>query len=218
MFETGYNYQVSPLTSLALLYQFDLFQFKNVAEGIDEHVVDIGYARRIAGRLSLKLAAGPSLVAFREPLNGSATYLSWNANTAVIYQLARSTLSLDYGHLLTGGSGVLVGAQTDQVSGTFARNLSQSWQTSASLGYASNRSLAQTTANSVQELFNYWYAAIHVQYQLRPGMAFFAAYGDSLHGSNTAACAASNCGSNFISQTLSLGFNWTLRPIPFGGR
>ncbi len=218
LFQTGYNYQVNPVTSLAVLYRFDAFQFANLAQGVDDHVVQVGFAHRVTGRLSFQLAAGPNLATFRETLTGPTTDLTWSADTSITYQLARTALSLRYDHLLTAGSGVLVGAQTNQVQGAISHTLSRTWQGSLAFGYAGNRSLPQTTANSVQESFNYWYAAIQADHQFRPGMAIFFGYGVSLQGSNTAVCAAPNCGSNFISHTLSLGFNWGLRPVALGGR
>jgi hypothetical protein len=55
-----------------------------------------------------------------------------------------------------------------------------------------------------------------VSHQLRPRVAFFLGYGANLDGSNTAACAAPNCASNFITNTISIGFNRGLRRAAVG--
>lgn len=212
LFQTGYNYQVSPLSSIGVLYRFDAFRFTQLAQGIDDHLVELSYGRRITGRLSFQIAAGPEMDVFRTSLAASSNQISWTLSSSFNYQRGQSALSLSYDHLLTAGSGVLVGAETNQVQGSVARNLSQTWQVSVTLGYAHNQGLAQTTAGAFLPVFDSWYSVAQVNHQLRPGITFFLAYGARLQGTNAAACGV-NCGANYVTQQLSLGFNWGLRPI-----
>jgi hypothetical protein len=213
LLQTGYNYQVSPQTSIAVLYRLNVFQFTNLGQGIDDHVVQLSYARRVTGRLSFQFAAGPDVEMIRGPLTGSSTHLLWSLDSSLGYSLGRTALSLSFDRMVTGGSGVLVGAETNQAQGTLVRNLSQTWQGSVAVGYANNRSLLEIAANPAQPLLNYWYSVIRASHQLLPGMSFFVAYGAQLQGTDTYACDAMNCGASSITQELSLGFNWGLRPI-----
>jgi hypothetical protein len=213
LFQTGYNYQVSPLSTIAVLYRFDAFRFTNLGVGIDDHAVELSYARRITGRLSFQIAGGAEMDVFRLPTAAYPNQISWTLSSSFNYQFVRTALSLGYDHLLTAGSGVLVGAETDQVQGSAVRNISQTWQVLLSLGYAHNRALPQTTAGAIQPVFNSWYGAVQVSHQLRPGMAFFFAYGAQTQGTNTASCTTFTCGTNSITNQFSLGFNWGLRPI-----
>ncbi|MGB2621938.1 MAG: hypothetical protein WA857_16860 [Candidatus Acidiferrum sp.] len=213
LFQTGYNYSVSPLSTVALIYRFDDFRFPYLSQGIENQVVEIGYAHNVTGRLSWHLAAGPSVVMLRGPLTGYANQLSWAVDSSLNYQMDRTSLLISYDHLVTGGSGVLVGAQTGQVQATAQRKLSAKWQGSVSLGYASNGGFAPAGANLASEDYNSWYAVVRAGYQFRPATAFFVSYEAQLQAFNSAGCSSPNCGTSAIAHEFSVGFNFGLRPI-----
>ncbi len=131
---------------IAVIYTFDDFRYPEFPQTTENHVVKLGYARYVTGRLSFQLAAGPSLVLLRGVLTGTANNLSWALDSALNYKWDRTTLSLSFDRLVTGGSGVLVGAQTGQVEATIERTLSPRWRASASIGYATNASLIPIAA------------------------------------------------------------------------
>ena len=213
LFQTGYNYSLSPQSTIAAIYTFDDFRYPELPQTIEYHVVKLGYSRYVTGRLSFQLAAGPSVVMLRGVFTGHANNFSWAMVSALNYKWDRTTLSLSYDHLVTGGSGVLVGAQTGQVQATVERKLSGRWQLSASLGYAMNGSLIPNPIISNIQNYNSWYAAVRFNHQLRPGSNFFVSYGAGLQAANPAGCTSPNCSTNFISHQISAGFNFGLRPI-----
>jgi hypothetical protein len=213
LFQTGYNYSLSPQSTIAVIYTFDDFRFTKFAQTIEDHVVKFAYSRYVTGRLSFQLAAGPSVVLLSGVLTGSSNYPSWVLDAALNYKWDRTTLLLSYDHLVTGGSGVLVGAQTGQAQATIERKLSPKWRASLSLGYASNASLIPTATSSSSERYNSWYAAARFNHQMRPGTDFFLSYGARLQAVTPASCTSSSCGGNFISNEISAGFNFGLRPI-----
>jgi hypothetical protein len=131
------------------------------------------------------------------------------------YKWDRATLLLSYDHLVTGGSGVLVGAQTGQVEAAVERKLSHRWRASASLGYATNTSLIPTSISSNKAHYNSWYAGVRFNHELRPGTNLFVGYDARLQVLNSANCTTPNCGGNFIAHEISAGFNFSLRPILF---
>lgn len=219
LFQTGFNHQIGPLDSIAVLYRLDDYRFSHLAQGIEDHVAELSYARRITGRMSFQFAAGPELEVFKGAVIGSSNQLSWTVNSSLNYQYTRTSLSLTYDHLLTAGSGILVGAETDQVQAALNRPLSQTWQGRLSLGYASNRALAQTSTsviqtNPSQPRFNYWYGTVQFSHQVRTGIDLFMAYQAQLQGSATAACGSATCTGSSVTHELSFGLNWGLRPIP----
>jgi hypothetical protein len=216
LFQTGYNYQVSPLDTVGVLYRFNSFRFTESAEGmgIEDQVIQLTYARRVTGLLSFQLAAGPDLMLFRHPMTRSATDVSWSASALLTYQLDRTALYVSYNHLLTAGSGVLVGAQTDVVQGTLGRSLSQNWQGSVFFGYANNHASVQTTSNPVETSVDY-YGGVQASHRLGRGAAFFIGYSANLRSTPAAACPTPLCGSHFLAHELSLGFNWGLPRAPF---
>jgi hypothetical protein len=214
-FQSGYNYLLSPQSSVAVIYRFDDFRFTYLSERIQGHVAQLGYSRYVTGRLSLLLAAGPSMEMLRGVVTGSANRLSWAVDSSLSYQLDRTRLLLSYNHLVTAGSGVVVGARTSQVEATAERKLTGRWQASASLGYANNQTLIPTTASLGKDQYNSWYAAVRFNHQLRPGTSLFLSYGVRLQAMNSAVCGTPNCGTNSIGHQVSAGFNFGLRPILF---
>jgi hypothetical protein len=213
LFQTGYNYSLSPKSTIAVIYTFDDFRFTKFSQTVSDHVVKFGYARYMTGRLSFQVAAGPSVVLLNGVLTGSSNNVSWALDTALNYKWGRTTLLVSYDHLVTGGSGVLVGAQTGQVQATVERTLSPKWGASVSLGYATNASLIPTATSSDAESYKSWYAAVRFNHQMRPGTNFFLSYGVRLQAVNPASCTTPSCGGNFISNQISAGINFGLRPI-----
>jgi hypothetical protein len=215
LFQTGYNYSLSPQTTIALIYTFDSYRFTQFSQTIDDHVLKLGYARSLTGKLSFQVAAGPSVVLLRGALTGYSNEPSWALESALNYRWDRTTLLLSCYHLVTGGSGVLVGAQTAQVEAAVERKLSPKWRVSASLGYAANASLIPNTSVSSTQQYNSWYALARFTHQMSPASNFFLSYGARLRASNDTACTTPNCGGYFISHEISAGLNFGLRPILF---
>ena len=213
--QTSYNYAVSQQSSIAVLYRFDAFQFSYIPQRIEGHVAQLGYSRYVTGRLSLHLAVGPNLEKFRGVVIGTANRVSWALDSGLNYKMDRTNLLLSYDHLMTGGSGVLVGAQTSQVEATAERKLTARWEGSASLGYASNQGLVQTSANLGKQHYDSWYGAVRLSYQLRPGTDFFLGYGARLQATSVTGCGIPNCGTTGVDHQVSAGFNFGLRPLLF---
>jgi hypothetical protein len=213
LFQTGYNYSLNPRSSIAVIYRFDDFQFTKFSQSIENHVLQFGYERNLTGRLNWHVTAGPSVVMLRGPLTGYGNNVSWAMDAGLSYKMDRSTVLLSYDHLVTGGSGVLFGAQTGQVQATIERPLSPRWQGSASLGYATNGSLVPAGANLTKENYNSWYAAVRLNHQFRPGTGFFVGYQAQLEAVSPGACTTSSCGASSIAHEISVGFNFGLRPI-----
>jgi hypothetical protein len=213
LFQTGYNYSLSPPSTIAVIYSFDDFQYTQFRQMIEDHVLELGYSRYVTGRLSFQIAAGPSVVLLRGPLTGYENNVSWALNGTLNYKWDRTTLLFSYDHLVTGGSGVLVGAQTGQVEATVDRQLNPRWQASASLGYASNGSLIPAAKIVGLGHYNSWYAGVRFNRQMRASSNMFLSYEARLQALNTPTCTGLNCSSNFISHEISVGFNFGLRPV-----
>jgi hypothetical protein len=213
LFQTGYNYSLNPQSMIAVIYTFDNYRYPKFPQTIDDHVVKFGYSRYVTGRLSFYAAAGPSVVLLSGVLTGSSNNVSWALDTALNYRWDHTTLLISYDHLVTGGSGVLVGAQTGQAQAMVERTLNPKWKASVSLGYAINANLIPTASSSSSERYNSWYAAVQLNHEMRPGTNFFLSYGVRLQAVNPAYCTTSSCGGNFISNQISAGFNFGLRPI-----
>ncbi|HXJ17812.1 MAG TPA: hypothetical protein VNM68_11540, partial [Candidatus Polarisedimenticolia bacterium] len=142
----GYNYEISQRNTIAVLYNFSGLRYSNFGQSIDDHSVQISFARRITGRLAFQVAAGPQLALFRVPIpsgSGSSsggtidsTQIYWFLSTALQYQERRVGLGLAYTHQVTGGSGVLAGSVGDTVTGSVTRQMSRTFSSGITAGYA----------------------------------------------------------------------------------
>jgi hypothetical protein len=210
--QVGYNYQLNPVSSVAILYRFDDFSFLGMPEGFNDDVAQLAYSRRLTDRLNLQAAVGPDMVIVRgEPLGSGRQYF-WAANASLNYQFSRMTASVSYDHLPTSGSGVLAGAYTDQFLGAFQRTVFRNWNLTASLGYARNRSIEPSGQSTSSQAFHSWYTAVQVSHPLTSAITFFAAYEANFQGAATAGCPAAGCTSGSIGNEISIGLNWFLRP------
>ena len=78
--------------------------------------------------------------------------------TALQYQLKRVSISAAYNHGVTGGSGVLAGAITDNFTGTVSRQVARTFSVSWNAGYSRNRGIQVVGATTVpNETFDYWF-------------------------------------------------------------
>jgi hypothetical protein len=213
LFQTGYNYSLNPRSSMAVIYRFDDFRFTQFSQSIENQVVQLAYQRNVTGRLNWHVAAGPSLVMLRGPLTGYGNNVSWAVDASLSYKMDRSSLQLSYDHLVTAGSGVLVGAQTGQIQATLIRTLSPRWQGTASVGYATNASLVPAGTILANENYNSWYAVVQLNHQFRPGTSFFVSYEAQLQALNPAVCGSPRCGTSSVANEFSVGFNFGMRPI-----
>lgn len=206
----GYNYLLSPLNSISVSYGFAKFMYSNLPFGVESHSALLSFARRITGRLSFQVGAGPDFQVYGSQLGGPGTNLSWSLNTGLNYQLRAWQTGLSYTHALSGGSGVLIGAETDTFSGHLARSFG-SWQTALSAGYSRNHSLQQTSLSAINP--QAWFGGVQLGRQLASFGSLFVSYNASRQTGLGAACTAPGCSGSQIMQTISLGYNWGFRPI-----
>jgi hypothetical protein len=197
---------------MSVSYGFNRLMLANSQQGTDDHSVQLSFARRVTGRLSVQIGAGPDIQVYRAPLAGPGTVVSWALNSGLTYQFRNVGAGFDYTHSLTGGSGVLPGAETDMFSGHLGRRFGN-WETSVSAGYSRNRALQQTLANARGITPQGWFGGAQAsRHFVRYGSLFFA-YNVSRQSGLTGICALVACATNTVTQTVSIGYNWGFRPI-----
>ena len=213
-FRGGYNYLLSPLNSMSVSYGFSRLMLSNSPQRMDDHSLQLSFARRITGRLSFQIGAGPNFQIFRAPVAGPRTVFTWAVYSALVgtYQFRHVEAGFNYSHGLTGGSGVLPGAKTDALSGRLGRAFGN-WKGSLYVGYSRNQALQQTIINANAIAPQGWFAAAQVNRGfVRYGSLFFS-YNVSGQSSLAAVCSLPACRMNTLTQTVSVGYNWGLRPI-----
>jgi hypothetical protein len=210
----GYNYQITRADTIGLVYRFSSFHYIGFSQAIGDQTFQAAYGRKITGRLALQLSGGPEITNFKVP-QGTSTktqYVAASGSATLTYAFPKGTLSASYNHGVTSGSGVFLGATTDQVTGTLSRKLSRVWSGDAHLGFARNRNAETDTAISSQN-FNTIYAGASVARPLGRNANFSLGYTAYIENANSTICAGSNCSSSFMSNQITVGLSWHARPF-----
>lgn len=212
----GYNYQISRSDTIGLVYRYSAIHFIGSPEAIGDQAIQGAYGRKITGRLGLQLTAGAEITELRVPQGPGATTrtVGGTGSATLNYAVKRGTLSVAYFHGLTPGSGVFLGATTDQVTGTVARKISRVWSGSANVGYARNRSLVtdQTSNNNLN--YDTVFAGASASRPLGRTSAVSLGYTAYVERAGNGICSGTGCGStNFTTHQLSVGFSWHTRPF-----
>jgi hypothetical protein len=213
-FQGGYDYLLSRQNAMSVFYRFDDFTFSSLVPGIRTHSVEFVFARRITGRLSLQVGAGPSFQAFQNPLSGAKTLVSPIASAGLKYRMRYTAISLNYSHALTNGSGVLPGAETDVFSGGATRTLGRSWDFSFDGGYSRNRAVQETLSTATGVAPQTWFTTLRFSRHLVGYGAFFVSYDASGQSSLASVCTLPSCRMNTVVSMGSVGYTWGLRPVP----
>jgi hypothetical protein len=209
----GYNYQLDRMNSISVFYRFNEIAFSGLSQRIEDHSIQVSYARRITGRLSFQIGGGPNVNLYQSPLAGPSAVASWMASSSLSYHYRHLGTGLSYNHSVTGGSGLLVGARTDQLSGNLNHPLNRDWDATISGGYSRNHALQQTTSNANSTSPQAWFATVQVSRHFVRYGSLFIGYSASGQSSLASICTLPACRVSSLSSAVSIGYNWGLRPI-----
>jgi len=230
-FQAGYNYQLTRKDTIAVSYNFSAFRYSNVDQSLNLNTVQGSYARRITGKLAFQISAGPQFASSTFPITSSTTstasgttstsQLYWTLNTALQYQLRHSAINASYNHGVTGGSGVLAGAETDVVTGGFNSQVSRTFNAGFTAGYSRNKGFSPTSGSSGAsgtsdaQSFSYWFAGVNVAHPIGRSLDIFANYQLQYQNSSTSGCVGNACSTNITRNQIMFGLNLHKQPIPF---
>jgi len=212
-FQGGYNYLLDRKNSIAVFYRFNATMFSGLSQRIEDHSMQLSFARRITGRLSFQVGAGPDVLIYKSPLIGPSTVASWTGSASLRYQYRRLGTGFSYNHSVTGGSGLLAGAETDMFSGYLNHALNREWDATVSTGYSRNHALQQTMLTAGSASPQAWFASAQVSRHFVRYGSLFMAFGTSGQSSLVSLCTLPACRVSSLSNTVSIGYNWGLRPI-----
>jgi hypothetical protein len=229
LFQGGYNYQLSQHNTMALLYAYSHVSFSNSNQWVDSHSIEGSFARRITGRLGFQVAAGPQFVILSSgagipagtptalgPSTGSSTQLDWTLASHVTYRYQRTDLGLAYSHGTVAGSGLLLGAESDTVTGTVNHQMSRRFTSGVSVGYSRNATLSSSGATMPGENYGYWFVEATLAAPLSETVALNFSYEMQYqNANNTTFCTGMSCGTNLVQHLISVGLTWRQRPLLF---
>jgi hypothetical protein len=94
---------------------------------VNDNVIELGYRRLVAQRLSFSMAAGPDFAEIHDPVTGDYQHISYADRRLAGIRAEACQLGRAYDHYLTSGSGILTGSYTDQFSASLNLQLSRLW-------------------------------------------------------------------------------------------
>jgi hypothetical protein len=209
----GYNYQITRTNTIGLQYRYSAFHFLNDPQAIGDHMFQVVFGRKITGRLALTLSAGPEITNYRVP-QAPATktqYVAGSGGATLSYLVPKGSLTANYSHGVTSGSGVFFGATTDQVAGSATRKLSRVWSGELHAGYARNRN-AETAQGVSSTDYDSFFGGVSAVRPLGRNATFSLGYTAYVQRTDLSGCS-SNCSSTFTTNQISVGVSWHARPF-----
>ena len=77
--QVGYNYQKTARDTIVVVYRFDALRYSDNALSVNDNVIELGYRRLVAQRLSFNIAAGPDISEIHDPIAGNMPWTPrWN--------------------------------------------------------------------------------------------------------------------------------------------
>jgi hypothetical protein len=223
-FQAGYNYQLNHKDTIAVSYLFNAIRYSNENQSINANTIQGVYGRRVTGHLAFQIAVGPQFVSSTIPITGSGptssptitstSSLYWALNSSLQYQLRRALITASYNHGVTGGSGVLAGAETDIATGSVSKQVTRTFNLAWTAGYSRNSGFTVGTTATGQT-YSYWFTGVNVAHPVGRSLDFFVNYQLQYQTNNSNGCVGSGCSADLIRNQIAFGMNLHKQPIPF---
>ena len=207
--QAGYEYSLDPKDTIGVLGAYGKTNFDGSSIFADSTLAELSFGRKITGRLALQLAAGPQQIRLLNAAPAGLRMWTWAMHDALTYQRRRTGLSLTYAHGLTGGSGVLFGAQSHILTAILSRRLTRFWTASLTSGYARNSGLA--SLHGISYDYNTWFSGANAGRQMGRHLNVNFNYGVERQTS-TAVCPVAACLTNAYQHTFGMTVRWHLLP------
>jgi hypothetical protein len=212
-FSAGYNYLITSKDTIGVSYQFDATRFSPALASITNHTISFNYGHHISRQLALQVGAGPQLNNY-VPVTGPSLglHVQWSASAGLSYLYGRTSTSVSFSHGVTGGAGILVGANTDTVSVGASHPIGRYSSISGSFGVSQNSSLPQVSGPGSS--YTSEYATVGYNRGLGTQASVFANYSLIHQSTNVGPCLTAVCGPQFTRHQIFVGVSWNMRPVP----
>jgi hypothetical protein len=199
----GYNRNLTARDTVGISYGFTQFGYQDLDLRMRNHSAQLLYGRRVTGRLSLQVGAGGALTQVHSAVLSQNLTL-WNAQANLHYLVHRTEFTASYARSVNSGSGVLLGANSDVVSGGFSRPFLRHWLTNTTVGYSRNSALIAS------DTYSTFFANTGVQRRLGLYSGVFASY---IFQRQAGRLLCPGCGDQSLRHIITVGFDLGFRPI-----
>jgi hypothetical protein len=179
--------------------------------------INVSYQRLLTHALSMSVSAGPQWISSSNSalipsrLNAAAT-------ASLSYSRGLTNASVNYSHGANGGSGVLPGATSDNVSASLGHTYGRTWVASLYASYSHTAGLTQLTTGSTtaptNEVYDTVYGGGQVTRRINAHFSAFASY-TAQNQTNNFSLSSQNA-LNGTSQTFGIGITYTPRSTRLG--
>ncbi len=208
----GYNHMLSRADEVALAYQEMHFNF-----GAGQNLITRGasflYGRTLNQHFTIQLSVAPMEQESNYPQTGTLRDFFVGTYDSLLYAGGRWNGSLTFEHVLTGGAGVLAGAELNMVRGDVGRQLSRTWHGSVNVGFSNNRALQSNPSANTRATYDYWQAGASLSHEFGPHISMYLNYEFARQTSNTNVCVGGACRDLYYRQMGGVGISWHARPI-----
>ena len=209
----GYNFALSRRDVLAITYGHYLYQLGVGNREILNRGFQLAYGRKITGRLSLELSGGPMANDIAKPLGGSVLRSFWTTYDSLQYRFRKGSVGISFRRQMTGGSGLLLGAESRVAELSAGRQFWRTVYASLNLGHAYNQSLTQESSASRRTKYEAWQGGAMLSRELGQHMSLYVNYHVQRQISNDPLCFGDNCGTVRLRHLGGIGINWHGRPM-----
>ncbi len=218
---TNYGHQLNTRSEIGVVYGYRSLQFpEKTAGNIDTQVVQFAYSRILSRRLQMQLGVGPEYSRISTPLdllgiiklNFVTHQINVSAYGALVYRLRNATMSLSYDRLVTSGSGLFAGANTNFAQFTLGRRLMRSWEASFDAGYVRLSRIQQSLSLVAGNSYQYGFASAAITRRLWR-FNVFASYQFNDESFDTSICTATRSCSLIQRHVGTVGIYWHTHPI-----
>jgi hypothetical protein len=208
----SYSYRLNQRDHVGISYGFQSFRFPELGAGnIVANVVQLIYGREISTRMSFTLGAGPEFVSLSSPSNGSSKQIEGSANASFTYFLPEVKLTFNCGRLVTSGSGLYAGANTDSCQFSLTRN-ARRWSTNLNSGYVQLSPVGQTAIVGPALGYQYVFVGAAINRELGQHATAFVGYQFNDQSFGNSPCTFSN-GCNPVGRhVFSMGIDLRTHP------
>lgn len=190
--------------TMGVSYTHSRFMYDNIDENFYTNTIHLTYGRRVIGRFSLSLEAGPTL---RTITTGTTSTTNTDVSGSASFQYTgnRAGFGLTYARAVTGGSGVMIGAITDSASFSADRRISHTFSTNVNAGYSRNSEINAGTTGAGTD-YKTFFAGAGISQQIGRYLSIGLGYRGQRQTSDLAAA-------NLTSHSAVVSVQWRFRPL-----
>jgi len=208
----GYNYQLTKIDTIGLFYRFAAYHYDGNPQAIADHILNFVYGRKITRRLAFQITGGPDLTNYRVPLGNQKRTVSGSGGANLTYAFQNGSISANYFHGVSGGSGILVGSSTDNSTLTATRRLTRVWGVQSNFGVARNKALADAVGAQGSN-YNSIFVGGGFNRPIGRELNLSFAYQAQIQQQNATICTGPACNTSYTQNIVTVNLQWHSRPF-----